>query len=43
MVELLPSVLEVLGSFFILKRNKYSPWGWRDGSKVKTHTASAKG
>lgn len=35
--------LEVLGSILILKRNKYSPWGWGDGSMVKTHPSSAKG
>lgn len=34
---------QVLGSILILKRSKYSPWAWGDGSKVKTHTSSAKG
>lgn len=42
-VLFLSSIIEVLGSILILKRNKYSPWSWGDSSMVKTHTSSAKG
>lgn len=42
-VLFLSTILEGLGSILILKRSKYSPWAWGEGSMVKTHTSSAKG